>query len=259
MQHVLHYGCNMMTREAVLAKYKHDQQQENIKKVLDAISSLEDSTPTKIFQFINKQGFSISIRTVKFILKDLTNLNYIIRKEHGIYSIDKSKNRALLFPNSFGELMLYSIGNFFPTNIEKSLEEYVNRYGLLIIFTFFQLLEFKNSYEKDDLKVSHFNDKEISNWLESAVPLKSMFNWFEQLYFDPSIQDTKNINLQKLKGLHKIIEKKYPSLYKEFNDNIKKNEELNGMIVTGRVIPGNKKDRENWYDQLSKLARDQIK
>ena len=41
--------------------------------------------------------------------------------------------------------MIYSIGNFFPTTIEKSLEEFVNRYGLFMIFVFLRLLYFKYS------------------------------------------------------------------------------------------------------------------
>ena len=126
--------------------------------------------------------------------------------------------------------MVYSIGNFFPTTIEKSLEEFVNRYGLFMIFAFLQLLNLKNSNENENESLSHYTaDHNTDNWLKDAIPLKLMYDLFRTLYFNDK-QHTKTINLKILNGLNKIIEIKYPLFYKEFNDKLKENIELTQLI-----------------------------
>jgi hypothetical protein len=240
-----------------LKRYKQSQEKKNREKILFTLKELEEATPSKILEFIDKQSeneaknyfkehnisytlvefqkkkkeFSMVIRTVKSILEKLTNEKLVIHKKGGIYCLNESINNFLLFPNPFGESMVYSIGNFFPTTIEKSLEEFVNRYGLFMIFAFLQLLHFKNSNENENESISYYIDHNIDNWLKDAIPLKLMYNLFKTLYFsNDEKQNAKTINLEILNGLNKIIEKKYHLFYKEFNDKLKKNIELKKII-----------------------------
>lgn len=242
-----------------LKRHKQSQEKRNREKVLYALKELKEATPSKILEYINKQSekdaksyfeknnnitctleqlqkkkkeFSMVIRTVKSILEKLTNENLVIHKKGGIYSLNESISNFLLFPNPFGESMVYSIGNFFPTTIEKSLEEFVNRYGLFMIFAFIQLLSFKNSNENENESISyHYTDYNIDNWLKDAIPLKLMYDLFRTLYFkDKENTKTTIINLKILNGLNKIIEIKYPLFYKEFNDKLKENKELTQII-----------------------------
>lgn len=238
-----------------LKRYKQSQEKKNREKVLYALRNLKQATPSTILEFIDKKSetdtkgyfednnikysledfqkkkkdFSIVIRTVKSILEKLTNENLVIHKKGGIYCLNESINNFLLFPNPFGKSLIYSIGNFFPTSIEKSLEEFVNRYGLFMIFAFLQLLNLKNSKENGNESISYSTDQNINNWLEDAIPLKLMYDLFRTLYFNDK-QNTKTINLKILNGLNKIIEKKYPLFYNEFNDKLKENIELTQII-----------------------------
>ena len=235
-----------------LKRFKQSQEKKNRKNVLDTLNILKEATPSKIFEFIDlkseeeakdyfkennisftsekfekkKKEFSMVIRTVKSILEKLTNEHLVIHKKGGIYSLNESLNNFLFFPNDFGKSMVYSIGSFFPSTIEKSLEEFVNRYGLFMIFAFLQLLYYNNSKEDRNENILKGEKEETNNyWLEDAIPLKFMFNLFTKLYFNNK-ENTKIINLKIIKGLNKLIENKYPLYYKEFNNNIKKNQEL---------------------------------
>ena len=245
-----------------LKRYKESQEKENRQKVLYALRILREATPSKIHESIEikskkdakdyfnnhnisyisdseefqekQKEFSMSIRTVKSILEKLTSENLVIHKKGGIYSLNESINKFILFPNHFGESMVYSIGNFFPSTIEKSLEEFVNRYGLFMIFAFLRLLELKSSKAKENRndKKSFSNRKDVEeeefsdHWLKDAVPLKLMFDLFASLYSDNKEGTKKTVNLKVLQGLNKIIETKYPLYYKEFNDKIKQNKKL---------------------------------
>lgn len=240
-----------------LKRFKQYQEKRNRKNVLDTLNILKESTPSKIFEFIDlkseeeakdffqknnisftsekiekkKKEFSMSIRTVKSILEKLTYENLVIHKKGGNYSLNQSLNKFVLFPNDFGESMVYSIGNFHPTTIEKSLEEFVNRYGLFMIFAFLQLLYLKSSKENGNESFSYRDEEEIdNNWLEDGVPLKLMFDLFARLYSDNKESTKKTVNLKILNGLNKIIETKYPLYYREFNDKIKENKELIQII-----------------------------
>ena len=159
-----------------LKRYKQSQEKRNREKVLFALKELKEATPSKILEYIDKEAekeaksyfennnipctpkllqekqkeFSMVIRTVKSILEKLTNEKLVIHKKGGIYSLNESMNNFSLFPNPYGSSMIYSIGQFFPTTIEKSLEEFVNRYGLFMIFAFLQLLQFKYSNENEN-------------------------------------------------------------------------------------------------------------
>ena len=162
-----------------IKRYKQSQEKKNREKVLFAIRELKEATPSKILEFIDKEAeneaksyfennnipcpseqqlqkkqkeFSMVIRTVKSILGKLTNENLVTHKKGGIYSLNESVNNFSLFPNPYGSSMIYSIGQFFPTTVEKSLEEFVNRYGLFMIFAFLQLLYFKYTNESENEK-----------------------------------------------------------------------------------------------------------
>jgi hypothetical protein len=305
-----------------LKRYKQSQEKKNREKVLFALKELKEATPSKILEFIDKQSekyakdyfennnipctpkslqkkrkeFSMVIRTVKSILKKLTDENLVTHKKGGIYCINESINNFSLFPNPYGTSMIYSIGHFFPTTIEKSLEEFVNRYGLFMIFAFLQLLHFKYSNENENIEsLPKNNDHELESWLKDAIPLKLMYDLFKTLYFSDENQNTKTINLEILNGLNKIIEKKYPLFYNEFNDKLKENIELTKLIEyntnqynkaidemddfldmaerESKVLTTSKKGKyklppiynnrayakvlpKDWSDQLSKLAKE---
>ena len=244
-----------------LKRYKQSQEKKNREKVLVALKELKESTPSKILEYIDKEArneakqyfennnisynskkleikakeFSMVIRTVKSILEKLTSEKLVTHKKGGIYSLNESINNFSLFPNPYGKSMIYSIGQFFPTNIEKSLEEFVNRYGMFMIFAFLQLLYFKysneNKSENEHIKsISKNNDPHIESWLKDAIPLKLMYDLFQTLYFSNKNQNTQKYNLTITNGLNKIIEKKYPLLYNEFTDKLKENIELKQMI-----------------------------
>src|SRR5215207_1952129 len=75
-----------------------------------------------------------------------------------------------------------------------------------------------------------------------------MYYLFKKLYFaDDEKQNTKTINLEILNGLNKIIEKKYPLFYNEFNDKLKKNIELN------HIIGNNTKKYNKAIDQMDEF------
>jgi hypothetical protein len=247
-----------------LKRYKQSQEKRNKEKVIYALKKVREATPSKILEFIDKQSekyakdyfkennrsftseefekkkkeFSMVIRTVKSILGKLTNENLVIHNNGGIYCLNESINNFSLFPNPYGTSMIYSIGHFFPTTIESSLEEYVNRYGLFMIFAFLQLLNLKNSNEiknenENEKRISYNYDitdqnNNIDNWLRDAIPLKLMYDLFKTLYFNDNDgkENTKTVNLKILNGLNKIIEKKYPLSYNEFTDKLKENIEL---------------------------------
>jgi hypothetical protein len=252
-----------------LKRYKQSQEKRNKEKIICALKKLRMATPSKILEFIDKQSekyakdyfkennrsftseefekkkkeFSMVIRTVKSILGKLTNENLVIHNNGGIYCLNESINNFSLFPNPYGTSMIYSIGHFFPTTIESSLEEYVNRYGLFMIFAFLQLLNLKNSneiknenenenkesisYNYDTIEQNNIDQNSIDNWLRDAIPLKLMYDLFRTLYFnDNGKENTKTVNLKILNGLNKIIEKKYPLFYNEFTDKLKENIEL---------------------------------
>jgi hypothetical protein len=247
-----------------LKRYKQSQEKRNKEKIICALKKLRMATPSKILEFIDKQSekyakdyfkennrsftseefekkkkeFSMVIRTVKSILGKLTNENLVIHNNGGIYCLNESINNFSLFPNPYGTSMIYSIGHFFPTTIESSLEEYVNRYGLFMIFAFLQLLNLKNSNEiknenENEKRISYNYDitdqnNNIDNWLRDAIPLKLMYDLFKTLYFNDNDgkENTKTVNLKILNGLNKIIEEKYPLFYNEFTNKLKENIEL---------------------------------
>ena len=75
-----------------------------------------------------------------------------------------------------------------------------------------------------------YTDPNRENWLKDAIPLKLMYDLFKKLYFSNEKQKTKTNNLKILNGLNKIIKKKYPSFYNEFNDKLKENIQSTKMI-----------------------------
>ena len=298
-----------------LKVFKNYQRNENRKKVLNAIAVLKEGRPSQIFILINQQSeedtknyfsekvnkistseefekkkkdLSISLKTVKNILKELHQENVIVHKKGGFYSFNEfiSNNKFLIFPNHFGESMIYSIGNFFPATIEKSLEEFVNRFGLFVIFVFLRLIYFKN--ESGNVTIS-YTENEIDEWLKDAIPLKLMFELFTDLYFNNKA-NTKTINLKILNGLNNMIKLNHNALYLELEKNMTENKKYryesdqrrkkmeseiskleqdkrrekifksynqkpfkltpDRFKVYGRVIP------KNWYKQLAKLAKE---
>jgi hypothetical protein len=246
-----------------LKDFKNYQKNENKRKVLNAITVLKKIKPSQIFEFIDKQSeentkkyfceilnksytseefvkkkkeLSISLKTVKNIVNELYQENKINHEKGGYYSLNEfiSSNKFLIFPDEFGESIIYSIGNFVPTTIEKSLEEYVNRYGLFIILVFLRVMYFRNSNQNENKEI-FLTDNEMDSWIKDAIPLKLMFDLFSGLYYNDN-ENKKTINLQKLERLNKIIELKYPSLYREFDKVLTENRKKTQNNKQGKKV-----------------------
>jgi len=311
--HSVHYTENIRLKEYT---YRNYQRKQNREKVLRAISILKKATPTQILEFITKKSeedakeyffvknlsynpeefekkkkeLSLKRRAMFNILSILTNENIIINR-NGVYSLNEfiSNNKFLIFPDELGESIIYSIGNFFPTTIEKSLEEYVNRYGLFVIIVFLRLMYFRNSIQNENKEIT-LTDNEINLWIKDTIPMKLMFDLFSDLYLNNK-ENTKTNNLPILKGLNKALETKYPSLYREFDGILQENKELRRKSKQGKELTEialNKFEKEkrqkkifkqyklkdfelpsiidnraysqilpkDWWNQLSQLAKD---
>ncbi|MDF2736994.1 MAG: hypothetical protein K0S93_850 [Nitrososphaeraceae archaeon] len=231
-----------------------------------------------------KKELTIGERMVLYYLRDLKQ-NHMIEKRDKKYfpSLYVLNNQYKFMPSPFGKSMVYSIGYFNPENLEKSLIEYIIRYGLFIIYTFME-------YSK--IRAKAVSEKEykknlLYDWLQKSIPLKEMYKIFTDLYFKVEVD---KVQLDKDKLISKmecLLKKNYPVHYEllreirnthirriEKSKNIQNIEEaklkrfqnqvdhqmLNNNdakvdevkiesinnIARGRVVP------KNWYEQLAK-------
>ncbi len=192
-------------------------------------------------------------------------------------SISVVSNQYEIFPEIFGKSMIYSIGYFYPENLEKSLIEYVIRYGLFVIYTFNEFSKLRHNLKKE------YKDSILSDWLQKSIPLNEMYNIFSDLYFNNEID-----KLDKNKVSSKInsfLEKNYPNHYKILteirNKNVKhlekskkdKNKEDESMkkfqnqvdtqilinndtevdpvTITSRIVAYGRTIPKDWYEQLA--------
>ena len=97
-----------------------------------------------------RKELTIQKRMVQYCLRNLIENNMIEQKGKKYFpSILIITNQYEFFPEVFGKSMVYSIGYFYPTKIEKSLIEYVMRYGLFVIYTFMEFNKLKENIKED--------------------------------------------------------------------------------------------------------------
>ncbi len=220
---------------------------------------------------------------VQYYLSNLMEKNMIEKRVKDIFHLFQLYLVNMkFFPEVFGKSMVYSIGYFYPENLEKSLIEYIIRYGLFVIYTFNEFSKLRHNLKEE------YKDNILYDWLQKSIPLNEMYNIFSDLYFHNEID--KEIDKNKVSSkINSLLEKNYPNHYKILteirNKNVKhlkerkkdKNKEdesmkrfenqINTQILInkdtkvdpvtiisrvpayGRVIP------KDWYEQLSQLAK----
>lgn len=269
-----------------ILKKKIDENLESYKIEIANNYQLDDDYQNKIKQ--RRQELTIGKRMVLYHLSGLRK-NHLIEKRDKKYfpSISALNNEYKFLPSLFGGSMVYSIGYFNPENLEKSLIEYIIRYGLFIIYTFIEFSKIQDEVKKEDEHMKNY----LYDWLQKSIPLNIMYKIFTDLYFNTEI-DKVQIDKDKLASkIKSILKKNYPDNYEllselrnrhikhiEKNKNNKDKEaellkrfqnqvdhqmlnnkdvkvdkvninSING-IAHGRIVP------ENWFKQLAKLAKE---
>ena len=222
----------------------------------------------------------IQKRMVQYYLRNLIEHNMIEKKGKKYFpSLSVISNQYEIFPEVYGKSMIYSIGYFYPENLEKSLIEYVNRYGLFLIYTFIEFSKIQHNIKEE------YKDNFLFHWLQKSIPLNEMYNIFSDLYFNN--ETNKVVDKNKIASkINSLLEKNYPNYYKILtiirNKNIKNLEEhkkdknkenekwkrfenqidrqilinkdtkidpliisSRDMVAYGRIVP------KDWYEQLA--------
>ena len=105
--------------------------------------------------------------------------------------------------------MVYSIGYFNPENLEKSLIEYIIRYGLFIIYTFMEYSKIRAKAVAEE----EYIKKAFCDWLQKSIPLNEMYKIFTDLYFKVEV-DKVQLDKDKLTSkMEFLLKKNYPEHY----------------------------------------------
>ena len=216
---------------------------ENLRTILDTIKKLGNASTTQIWLYLDRHTqednnkvreyaqskyesgdftdrdrdkdirkkikATITKRTIQTAVKRLWEKYGLIEKNGKQYSLSSNALYDMrYFPKDFAMPAIYSLVPFPVKTVEQSLEEFIDRFGAYIIFTFIETM-----HPITDTTVNLLNNERLLNsWLVHAIPIKEMFGLFSSLY------RVENSNSMTIKKLTQVIEKKYPEIYKELKD-----------------------------------------
>lgn len=163
-----------------------------------------------------KKELSIKRRRVIDKLNNLIESNKIEKKGKKYFpSVSVLNDPYKFLPAGYSKFMIYYLGYFPPGNLEKSLIEYVIRYGLFVIYTFNEYSKISYNHEEG------YKDSFLSTWLQESIDLKNMYNIFSDLYFNNKID---KVNIDKISSkINSLLKKNYPNHYKILTEIRKKN------------------------------------
>lgn len=195
-----------------ILKKKIDEKLENYKIEIANEFPVYNEYRNKLKE--RKKELTIGKRMVLYYLKDLRQ-NHIIEKKDKKYfpSISVLSNQYKFMPSPFGKSIVYSIGYFNPENLEKSLMEYIIRYGLFIIYTFIEFSKIQNDMKNEEI----YKKNLLYDWLQKSIPLNEMYKVFTDLYFNIDV-DKVPIDSDKLAlKIKSLLKKNYPDHYELLN------------------------------------------
>lgn len=165
---------------------------------------------------------SMSEQTIRYWCSELTKEGILERdREHNAYSIsDKAAEEIRYFAGIFGTEALHHLTANFPisTTAEKSISEFVSRFGALVVYAF---IEAMRPFEDATSMTVDAKDKTILSWVRNAIPIEEMFNQFLAVFVsdikkkqqDDGSESLYEFDREKVNELSQALEKAYPDLY----------------------------------------------
>jgi hypothetical protein len=154
----------------------------------------------------------ITIRTIQTHCKELVNEKIFEHKYNRYMLTDKAKSNLLNFSMMFGKYGLLSLmENMKLSDLDHdNLHDFINIFGSFIIFAFIEATRKQNN-----------DEKLIHNWLENAIPLRLMFDYFISVFTDEATLKEKiknksslyEFNNEKINMLSKALKITNPDVY----------------------------------------------
>ncbi len=150
----------------------------------------------------------MSLVTVKHWCKELTKEGIVDHKDNKYSISHKAAKELRYFATMFNSQSLYYLSQFPLKNTEKNIQEFVTRFGALMIYAFI-------------IAASPFKDKTadkdriIMNWIQHAIPITKMFQYFFAAFVSVPKADGTLYELDsgKVAELSAALKSCYPDIY----------------------------------------------
>jgi hypothetical protein len=170
--------------------------------------------PTNILPHNDPKAYpkTMSRQTIHFHCKGLTHDGYI-QYDNGRYSVpDRVRNELRLFGTWFGEV---AVSRLFSGSV-TGMTEFINRIGVYMVYVFIEAMA-----PFLDNKVKTTSDMLAIEWIESAIPIKTMFWKFVQCFKGLEVVRRENkgkpayeLDIKKINELESKLKKLYPDIYR---------------------------------------------
>jgi hypothetical protein len=122
------------------------------------------------------------------------------------YSISRKASKELrYFADMFGSQSLYYLTQFPLRTTDKTIQEFVTRFGALMIYAF--IIAAKPFQDKTKDK-----DRIIMDWIQHAIPITKMFQYFFAT-FKTDTDDRYELDQKMIPELYRALEKLYPDIF----------------------------------------------
>jgi hypothetical protein len=106
----------------------------------------------------------------------------------------------------YGSQALYYLTQFKIGSTENNIQEFINRFGALMIYAF--IIAASPFKEKTSNK-----DRIIFDWINHAIPVNQMFQYFFATFTSDSAKDYE-LDQTMITELYIALKKAYPDIYK---------------------------------------------
>lgn len=244
-----------------MIKYQKNRSIQNREIILQILLELQKATPKQIENYLQEQypdNIPMTLITIKRQLHQLEKEKLLIN-DKGIYQLSLSSKAkfglSMYLPEIYGESMIMSIGHFPLESIEQSINEFIDRVGSIILFTFIEGANLMNKSQN-----TKFNEEYFNLWLKKAIPIESMWKLFVTIYGEKenkrktksinNLNDLNKVNLKKLNKLKGIFRKQHSKIYKDLQISF-----LNSINHSINYAKGGEVNQLKDYKKVVKLLK----
>ena len=247
-------GRGMTPRIYNLKQYKINEEYKNLGYILSAIKELGNATTGEILVQVNKdtkdynqtlkedaqrlQGSrddiltsrqinnyinknkrnTVGLRTVPEAAETLLRYGLVYKHVSRRYSLSSRSSKELrYFPHEFADATAFAVFLLGVRTVEQSMEEMITRLGAYVFFTFIEAARPPMPPDTPDNTGILNREKLLDSWLENAIPIRKMYDWFVKIYTMRNNSSWER-NEKIVNKLTHVFESKYPDIYRIFKE-----------------------------------------
>jgi hypothetical protein len=177
-------------------------------------------TSRQINNYINKnKRNAVGLRTVQRAVGTLFHYGLVYKHASRHYSLSfRSLKELRYFPHDFADAAASAVFLLGVKTVEQSVEEMITRFGAYIFFTFIEAVRPPMTADASNNKGILNKEKLLDSWLENAIPIRKMYDWFVKIYTVRNPNSSWERNGKIAEKLTYLFENKYPEIYKIFKE-----------------------------------------